>query len=273
LNSDVDNRAIERLNAVTDTLLARFAEDFPTYVLQKINTNCFGKHYTDEDFDQKLLRWKRKLISNYGRLSYNRSRSFNYLEQKWKKDGSENSFDLPVIVEKIAILLGIRHSELRNLSQIMEHTQFDAQLMMDATPADYEKSDLQVFRRLYRSMRDLALGDDKDDSNLNTLFKLGVVESNFGVVDKSESNDFSELVLNDTNTLTLLRDRSLSKIKKAKRNVLNLMKKLNEKTEGIHLLEHILLAPLATGNNFGYTFAVVTKKFRDGSDKGEHGDA
>ncbi len=267
LNTNSDTEAIDRLNEVTDTMLARFAEDFPTYVLQKINTSCFGKHFTDEDFDKKLLRWKRQLISNYGHLSYNRSRSFDYSKTKEAEGNSNISLTLPVIIEKIAILLGIKHPELRNFSEIMQYKNFDAELMMDAKQEEYSKSELGILRKLYQTMRDLTGPKANADSNLNTLFKQGVIADNYKTFDRSDVDDLSELKLFDSNTLTILSDRLPSKLERAIPLAVKLMKKLNEKTEGIHLLEHILLAPPASGNHFGFSFSILTKHVIDGADE------
>ncbi|MEM7187909.1 MAG: hypothetical protein AAF466_14770, partial [Bacteroidota bacterium] len=262
LNTNTDIRAIERLNQVTDTMLARYAEEFPTYVLQKINTSCFGKHFTDEDFDQKLLYWKRKLISNYGHLSYNRARSFNYVESEQK---STDVFGLPVIVQKISLLLGILHPEQRNLSQIMEHKEFDYEKMMD-NAKEYTEKDIKLFKKLYRGMRKLVPYNATDQTNLETIFRLGVVAENYIGVQKKEVKGQIELQFKMNPELTLMSDRSESRIKTAKKYAVTLIKKLNEKTEGIHLLEHLLLAPPASDPHFGYSFDVVLKVHSDGTE-------
>ena len=267
LNANSDTEAIDRLNEVTDTMLARYAEDFPTYVLQKINTNCFGKHFTDEDFDKKLLRWKRQLISNYGHLSYNRARSIDYLNPKEAENNQKVSFTLPVVIEKIAILLGIKHPELRNFSEIMKHKKFDAKLMMDTSPDDFEEDDLKILEKLYRKMREISPRNSENDTNLNTLLKEGVVAKNYRVKNGREVGRKDELQLSETNPLILMSHSSTKKLnERVKPLAIKLLKKLNEKTEGIHLLEHLLLAPPASGNHFGFSFEVLLKKYSDGKE-------
>jgi len=259
LNDRYDTRAIQRLNLATDTLLARFAEDFPTYVLQKINTRCFGKNFTDESFDEKLLAWKRQLISNYGELSYNRSRSFNYTEEKDASKPERKKDDTPVIIKKIAMLLGIRHSELRNLSKIMEHTDFTTERIFESDTIILEE-DRNLFKKIFITLRDQTRLRGENKANLLDIFRLGVVESNYKVIDKSDSKLPSEIILPGNVPIHIHSARSKGKIRKAIEHSVKLLKKLNQKTEGIHMIEHILLAPPASEKRFGFGFYLTTRR-------------
>jgi len=166
LNEKFDTSAIERLNQVADNLLARFSETFPVSILRKINIDSYGKESHNSDFEKELLLYKRKLISNYSKLSYNRSKGYDYTQTINLEDNQLNhtfeNHQVSGIIQKVAILMGIQNFETRVLSNIMDSS-----------------------------------GEGKPDSEL----------------------------------------------------------------EGIHLIEHLLLAPPFQGNHFGFTF------FLKGQDK------
>lgn len=61
-------------------LFIRFGESFYFKMFKNININVFGKEVDNSMVDLQLLNFKKKLIVNYGLLSYNRFRGINYFE-------------------------------------------------------------------------------------------------------------------------------------------------------------------------------------------------
>jgi len=124
LNGKFDTSAIERLNQVADNLLARFSETFPVSILRKINSDSYGKKNHNSDFEKDLLFYKRKLISNYFQLSYNRSKGYDYTQPTTIEDNRLNhnfeDYQVSGIVQKVAILMGIQNFKIRALSNIMD---------------------------------------------------------------------------------------------------------------------------------------------------------
>ncbi len=266
LNEQSDSNAITRLNEATDNLLARFAEEFPTYVLQKINTSCYGKNFTDHKFDKKLLAWKRKLISNYGNLSYNRARSFDYTKDHLAvKQRMKHS--TPAIIEKIAILLGIHRPELRNLSAVVDKAEFRLESFLEDETVLFEE-EITIIKGLVRKIRDQVVFIRSNEINLKEALSAGVQPHNYEVLETGDyEKTFSlQLLLNDRK-IRLYKADSLKEIELANHHAIKLLKKLNEKTEGIQLIEHLLLAPPVLGAHFGFSFNLITKKLAQEKDE------
>ncbi|MBL4664105.1 MAG: hypothetical protein JKY22_11265, partial [Flavobacteriaceae bacterium] len=260
LNSQFDSNAIRRLNEVADNLLARFAEQFPTYVLQKINTSCFGKHFTDQDFDKKLLSWKRKLIANYGRLSYNRAKTFDYTTNQDSNTNIPTHQTSATIVEKISILLGIHHSETRDLSAFIDHTKITPKLILEEEIIFLRDDEIFVLEKLVEGIKDRLDLTGENEVRMNDILSLGVVQSNYGIQKKDKGGKTYNIVLkkdgNPDNNIQLMSGLAKKDLEIAQGHSLKFLKKMNEKSEGIHLIEHLLLAPPIRGAYFGFSFGL-----------------
>jgi hypothetical protein len=258
LNSRFDANGVRRLNEVADNLLARYAEEFPTYVLQKINTSCFGKHFTDEDFDKKLLSWKRKLVANYGRLSYNRAKSFNYTVKPESEGPITIHNTTATIVEKISILLGIYHSETRNLSALVDHTRMTPKLILEEDFIFLKDDEILVVEKLIKGIKDRVELTGESEVRVNDILSLGVVQSNYQVEQEGKGSKTYNVILKKDkqpeNNIQLMSGLAKKDVEKAQSHALNFLKKMNDKSEGIHLIEHLLLAPPVRGYHFGFSF-------------------
>lgn len=258
LNSTFDIDAIQRLNEVADSLLARYAEQFPSYVLQKINTICYGKNFTDQQYDKKLLSWKRKLISNYGHLSYNRAKSFDITLYKWLEKSSSKLWGTPIIVQKMASLLGIQLPELRTLSSIVNDSEFNAQHLINERSQDYTKNQIRDLERLVKTLREtiVMVGSKKD--KLNETLKLGVISTNYEIKRIGRVHKVHALFLNLNGKRHKLFTSKLGEVhlNKVKQWAIDFLKKLNESSEGMHCVEHLLLAPPVEKAHFGFSFCM-----------------
>jgi hypothetical protein len=266
LNDQSDTSAIIRLNEVTDNLLARFAEEFPTYVLQKINTSCYGKNFTDHKFDEKLLSWKRKLISNYGNLSYNRARSFDYTKDHLAVS-QKLKHTTPAIIEKIAILLGIHRPELRNLSAVVDKSEFRLELFLEDETVLFEE-EVTIIKGIVRKIRDQVVFIRSKEINLDEALSAGVKAQNYKIEESGDyDKTFTLSLLLSNRKIRLYKADSNREIELAKHHAIRLLKKLNEKAEGIQLIEHLLLAPPVLGAHFGFSFNLITKKLAKEKDE------
>lgn len=255
LNGQHDSNAIRRLNEVADNLLARHAEQYPSYVLQKINTCCFGKKFTDQSYHKKLLSWKRKLISNYGRLSYNRAKSFNYKLSERRSTSSAGHWVTPVIIEKIALLLGIQHPEPRELVSIVDKDQFNSKALEETGTSG------NGHEGLVSILRDEIVFKDQNEVNLEETLRLGVLSENYEANKLYKSEDRYNLILKIKHQEFELHAEAPKKtIDAAKDYSIQFLKTMNEKSEGIHLLEHLLLAPPVQGKYFGFSFSLFPSK-------------
>ena len=260
LNKQFDFNSIRRLNEVADNLLARFAEEFPTYVLQKINTSCFGKNFTDVGFDKKLLLWKRKLVANYNRLSYDRAKSFNYTI----KPDADATIPIPnttaSIVEKISILLGIQHPETRNLSNYVTHSKITPKLIFEEEIEIFDDVQILVVKKLVEGIKDRVKLAGVSEVRVEDILAFGVDESNYYEEKGKNGKDYNIILKNLKQenkpkiNITLMSGLAKDDVEKAKEHALKFLKKMNDKCEGLHLIEHLLLAPPVLGKLFGFSF-------------------
>ena len=276
LNTKFDQNAIARLNNVADNLLARFAEQFPTYALRKINTLSYGKKLTDESFETDLLSWKRKLIARYGELSYNRAKAFNYTQKVDLNNGFEDVDHqfTPGLIQKTAILMGIQNHNTRSLSEVILNSGIRVYQKKDGIEVISEKleilvrkddievivaDDIVIIDEKVENLRDsfYYLGSSK--TILNDTLKYGILRESYSIKKTSGDKNNSYYVLfakdNGSSSLVHISD-SKAAAKTAINYAIDLLVDLNKKSEGLYLIEHLLLAPSFHGNHFGFSFSI-----------------
>jgi len=276
LNLRYDQTAIERLNEVADNLLSRFNEPFPGYALKNINSNCYGKESTDRLFDRKLLSLKRKLIANYGKLSYNRAKAYNYTHNTKITDATvedpKNGFT-PEIVQKISVLMGMDDFKIRSLSKKVSESGIKIYQKKDGLDIISEKleiiyskdgeaivaDDVVIIDETVENLRDAFYYLGYSGNILDDVLKHGVMVENYSIKHTTSEDKNSYYVLFNKNKQKpgIVH---ISDSEEAAKNAINFavefLSGLNEKSEGIYLIEHILLAPPYHGNYFGFSFSI-----------------
>ena len=277
LNLRFDKNAITRLNEVADNLLSRYSETFPDYAIKNINANCYGKEATDRLIDYKILSLKRKLISNYGKLGYNRAKAYNYaLETKIKDvevDDPKNEFT-PEIVQKIALLMGIDNFQTRWLSKKVSASGIKIyrkkeglDIISERLQIIYSKDDIDlivaddvvIIDETEENLRDAFYFLGYSGNILNNVLKYGVMAENYSIKHTSNEKNTSYYVL-FSNKHQKPGIVHISDSEEAAKNAINFsvdfLRELNEKSEGIYLLEHLFLAPPYQDNYFGFSFKI-----------------
>ena len=133
LDEKFDTNSTDRLQRVTDDLLSRFSESYPSYTLSKTYSQLCP-FLTQDNIQQRILKAKREYIDNYDSISYERNKSCNYFELARILNGeSEKDTEqiLPGLIKKVASLLDITDFNVRSLCDIPESYGFNF----------YEKSD------------------------------------------------------------------------------------------------------------------------------------
>lgn len=276
LNTQFDHEANSRLNEVADNLLARFAEKFPTYALRKINTNSYGKRLTDESFETDLLSWKRKLISQYGSLSYNRAKAFDYTHEIEINEGFEDTENklTPSLNEKTAILLGIPSHSMRSLSEVILNSDIKIFQKKEGTELINEKLEILVHKEDMEITLsdDVVIIDDKvenlrdafyflgsSDHILNDTLKNGVIRENYSIKKTSGDRNNTYYTLfskEDAPSGVVHISDTRNAAQKAINYSIDFLVDLNKKSEGLYLIEHLLLAPSYHGEHFGFSFSI-----------------
>lgn len=277
LNNRYDSEALERLNQVTNHLLARYGEKFPTYSLKKIHINCYGKKLTTEKFEDELLGWKRTLIANYGNLSYNRSKAYDYTQKVNITDDAVleviSQSITPGIVQKTAILMGVKNYKARYLTKVIAESGIKIyqkkegmELISEKLEIIYSNSDIEVITvdniviidETVENLRDSFYYLGHSGNILKDVLRNGVKAENYSIkqTDNKRNNSFYVLYKGGSQPSVVHISDSEEEALKAINYSVNFLHDLNQKSEGIYLIEHILLAPPYHGNNFGFAFSI-----------------
>lgn len=277
LNMRFDKAAIMRLNQVADNLLSRFSEEFSTYSLKKIHKSSYGKKLTSHQFEDDLLAWKRMLISNYGQLSYDRSKAYNYRKEKgvvkyYKKDQTINE-DIPGIIKKTAILMGIENFETRSLSDAIVHSGIKVyqkkeevtDVFIEGLEINYSQDEIDE-----DEIEAVTIDEPEEDFKhsfyylgasatiLEEVLKYGVIAENYEIKKGDNRKGHCHVLYGkpeeEKKTIHISSSEALAK--KAINYTVDFLIDLNKKSEGLYLIEHLLLAPPYQGEFFGFSFLV-----------------
>ncbi|MCB0401167.1 MAG: hypothetical protein KDD41_03730 [Flavobacteriales bacterium] len=277
LNARYDGQALQRLNQVADHLLSRFGEQFPTYSLRKIHINCYGKKLTTEKFEDELLHGKRTLISNYAQLSYNRAKAYDYTQglSIATKEELEKSRDIitPGIVQKMAILMGIKNYKTRFLSKVIADSGIKIyqkkegmEIISEKLEIVYSKTDMEVVTvddiviidENVENLRDSFYYIGQSGSILKDVLSNGVKAEHYQIrpTDSDKKKAYYVLYTGGKQPsvvhVTDTEDEAMQSINYC----IEFLLALNQKSEGLYMIEHLLLAPPYHGNYFGFSVSL-----------------
>lgn len=277
LNDQFDLKALQRLNDVADHLLSRFSEQFPIYSLKKIHLNCYGKKQTTEKFEDQLLEWKRTLIANYGKLSYNRVKAYDYTQKLHISNNAElekvRDSITPGIVQKTGILMGIKNYKARFLSKVITDSGIriyqkkeGMEIISEKLEIVYSKSDIEVITvddiiiidETVENLRDSFYYPGHSRNILKDVLRNGVKAENYQIkqTTNDKKNSFYVVYKGSKQPSVVHISDSEKEAQQAINYSVNFLVDLNQKSEGLYLIEHILLAPPYHGNYFGFTFSI-----------------
>lgn len=283
INSQFDSSGLERFNDVANNLLSRYSEKIPEYSLEKINKESYGKAHKKETFRKNTILNKRKLISNYAQLSYNRSRGYNYSMNfndidEHQKTHTINQF-IPGIIQKVAILMGIQNFKLRFLSDVLSNYEIKMFSLNE-----YDSSHSRVFLEVLYSTKgmeiietietDSVTSDKKlkhsfyfkgsSENILNSVLKDGIIRNNYDIVEIEFPNQKKIFQINFKSEDKLPEIIHVSNSEKnadrAIQFAINQLRIVSQQSEGLYLVEHLLLAPSYHGNHFGFSFVIQIDK-------------
>ncbi len=254
INNSFDTNALGRFNEIANHLLSRFNETFQTYALRKINTSSYGDALTNTNFEKKLLKSKRKLVHDYGSISYDRAGSFNY-----HQDEDESQAN-PGILRKLAILMGINDFKRKSLIKVLKDSGIRIHPMtlevevvvrtiiiiiipeehLEIIEIEEVIVDEVIKDNLYRVMH--YVGDK--EAVLNDTLKNGVITDNYKIK-KTSKGDLHYVFYKNPNQefniahITKTQAGAAAAIKKAVNNIVA----VNQESEGFFMIEHLLLLP------------------------------
>jgi hypothetical protein len=263
----------DRRNRFLDYLLSLYGEDFKQKALKRYN-------YYDEGYllEQALIDNKIAFLKSLISINKNRSKSFNYLEQSW------NTENISGLKHKCMILLGIR--SLQQVSYSDTFLKWGFRLVSEQPPnqslgyfPDTEFANMvvnkeyieQQFTKVpymeveqvydYHETRELISSIEifRNNTIVDTFLRFGVTLENFRVGTYEDSNNviavFRHPVKNEWQYVSSFKDlrTAREKINKARKFLIL----LNQDSEGMHVVEHILLRPQNDSGKF--TFGITGK--------------
>ncbi len=274
LDNRFDTDSNERLQRITDDLLSRFSEAFPSYFLTKTYTEAYP-FLNSESVNQKILSAKRNYIRNYDEISYNRNKACNYVElaksiKNNLKPDETNKF-LSGIVKKIALLTAIKNISIRAVSKEVYTSNVtvygksnDHEGLVQKLSAEnveevfYRIKDYPSFLPSETNMGNAFYFTSSKNEVLKETLKKGIHQDNYFINSyQSKGRKIVQVWLSLEKTTKLVHvatnnTRALNHIK----SCANVLRKVSEKSEAIFLIEHISLLPKTDEKNFAFSISL-----------------
>jgi hypothetical protein len=253
---------LERRNRTLDHLLARFGEQFQTDFLVRL-----ASHQSNQEPEALLIDAKIDFLQHYVEVSQNRSRGFNYLdglqEGGWNVSGLEKRLSLltrihpsgnesltraflgqipglPPIEEQVQLLDEnlislLDLSELQQITQAEDGSQDETQAVArDDKGVDYNQT---YFQFPYPSQEAL----------LDQLFENGIYTYNYLIIPIKGTEQAAVFYKGDKHkgVYKVFEAANRHEARQAIGRWVGYLQELSHFTEGMHLVEHILLRPQA----------------------------
>jgi hypothetical protein len=248
----------DRKNRFLNHLLSRFGEEFSTDAAIRNKYFSGLGEMEEKDADEKaLINAKIDILQHYPELSAARGRAFDYGQPAWENE------NVPPLKKKVAFKLGISQYQNTFLSDIKDLHR--PELRERGTNELTEKS--HTIRRPkstgqkgqsfsyyegdgleFTEDRVLFVSDSKDV--FSELLAFGQHEKYYGIFENPEEGKEGHVLTFVHplyhNQIKIYEARSRKKVEKVLKKVVEYFKKNNQKAEGFHILEHLLLRPLST---------------------------
>lgn len=229
LESDI--RSLDKRSRVLDHMLAYFSERFTTYSLHLYQKN-------EEERIDILNSHKALFLKDYIEISGNRNRATDVSK---KGIDAWTDYKLSGFERRLYRNLGIKHLEKRFLHEVVRNNLYFEQ---KATQHSFdiflgknyqtEYADLFMFKGKYENIQSLAIAYGINEEYYNIIKTHHGTYSILLYVDKSKKNTI-ELV---TGAKPIV---GIEQAEHVVQQSVELFRSFNEKSEGFHLVEHILL--------------------------------
>ncbi|MCR6642794.1 MAG: hypothetical protein NVV82_28335 [Sporocytophaga sp.] len=273
----VKDNYTDRRNRFLDYLLAIHGESYTQYSLSQ-----FNYYFNEREFERHLIQNKTRLLKSLSTINKNRARGFNYLES------SVNTDNITGMEAKISILLGLGGSHSDQVSEYKAHSLVDHYnsfgvklLNEDAEDGDKEtwyKEGVFPDGLNAEYIEDYFDFIDTDEININEFsenkrsalltqtlpvksklipsefLKEGNILNNYRLGQYSTEDEESYYIAFRGSSNKWQNIGNFIEEKDAIAAVMELIahiKKLNIQSEGLHIIEHILLRPDLKDQNHG----------------------
>tara|TARA_Y100000782_G_scaffold115415_1_gene158059 strand:- start:3234 stop:6095 length:2862 start_codon:yes stop_codon:yes gene_type:complete len=272
VNTTFDTNAVKRLNQVINSILARFSEEFPTYELKKIYYDSYGRELTDQFFEYDALDWKRQFAQGYGNFSYNRAKGRNYTVDI---NGTKIPAHVSGILRKVCALMGIQNDELYPLNKVIQESGIKIYQTRDGDEILGEKliplyeedndrtismEDVVIINESIENLWDSFYYIGNSHDILKDILKEGVNYANYQIKQSEGEKALFYITFTPrggTTTNAVHVSGTKERAEEAVNEATRFLMDVNKKSEGIYMLEHVLLAPPYQENFFGFSFNIT----------------
>lgn len=223
-------RTLDKRSRMLDHLLAYFAEQFATYSLYLYPKN-------EEDQLAQLNMNKTLFLKDYIGISKNRSSAPRFIRAS---DGSIH-YKPSGFKRRIYRSLGIKNLEVGYFHQVVKHNLYVEQNLSQPSFEMFlgknyhtESADLLIFKGKYANIQSLAIDYGVNEEHYHIYKKHDESYAILLYVDKFKKHNIE--LMAGSNALT-----TMEEAEKIVQQSIALFRSLNEKCEGFHLIEHILL--------------------------------
>ncbi|MCH2233069.1 MAG: hypothetical protein MK078_02365 [Crocinitomicaceae bacterium] len=268
LDRKYDTHNTDRFERVSNDLLARFSEKYPSYSLSKSYSQLYP-FLTQTEISKKILKAKRAYINDYDSISYNRGKSCDYRALGHAIiNGDEDNQGLPGIVQKMASLIDIKNAAVRSLCKTVEDSgisiyQADESIdekLKELNIKDDEETRMSIqeypsFLEEELEIKDGFFFHSSPNDLLNDVMRYGINANNYVLKHlQKQRKKISQVWLNyEDSSLLIHANKKGKKAQEFLDKCVETLRNVNENSEGIFFVERMLLLPKLNENNFGFS--------------------
>jgi len=260
-----DSDYVDRKNAFLDHMLSRFNYSLNSYPVE------LAEHYYQLKNLQKnndVLQWKSEFLKNIVPYSSNRARGTNY------HSNDNNHFDFMHLLYK---LLFINNTPYNSTLKFLSNSE-DSKLSIEKTlPLD--ENDNEIEKKLVLLDEVITIRNQSRAGNISTnyendnevlvfelqnesIFKDACNHENFKISPNVFTNEGYLILFNqilEKEWIVVGRSKSVGEAKNKIQKTVEYFVNVSLQSEGIHIVENILLLPDVSSNSFGFEFYLNDK--------------
>ncbi len=243
---------VDRRNRILDYLLGMYGEKFTQRSLRN-----FNYYFTHHELGHELIRNKMNFLTHLVDISQKRAGAFNYTEVSWNTD------NVSILQKKISILLGLKYFYNRSLVSAFTHQRLkrlisDSQFIIELESAYLGMSDDEMNQYLHDMTSDKTMEKDiqtlfaeisvlKHSLLSASMLRSGIHLERYRVVSREEDETYQVVFQPDEGArwYYLASYRTREEAEGSANDFRRLLIDLNWESEGVYLIEHLLLRPTA----------------------------
>ncbi len=252
LKSDVRNE-IERIREERDPVNDRLGRAL-THLLARFGESFLADEYNnlDQFFNspEQSINSKKQLLSQITTLGRKRACGFDYLKPSFESE-EEN---LPIFKKKLGLLLNLPEAKDQSLICVTNVKGADVQIS-DVKAKETEKvgrkfeqakasADLAHFPIIVKKNKKERI-DIKNVDHLPYLFKYGTIRKNYDIIPNDNGVVLLYNPFEKKTGFKIFEAANEEEAEQRLKRIIDFLKDLEEEKSGFHVVEHILLRPLA----------------------------